>query len=134
MFNKKLKARIAQLEKDVKGYEYSLTEAEKENCRMGKLLNKGSTSIPWANHEMTPDERTVKAKEIISNPLMIEIFEGIEAGLTNQARYADLSNHTQLMAYTQGLQILEQMIEYIESRVNDQKVVEYNQRAAGLTH
>lgn len=88
--------------------------------------------LPWADHDMTAAERTAKAKEIISNPLMIEIFRGIEEGLTNKARYADLNNHTELMSYTMGLQILEQMIAYIEDRINDEKVVEYNQKVANI--
>jgi len=90
--------------------------------------------LPWADHTMDASERTMRAKEIIANPLMIEIFRGIEEGLTNQARNADLANHIELMSYTQGLQILEQMIDYIEDRINDEKVVEYNQRVVGIRH
>ena len=134
MFNKKLKDRITELEIELEGYKFSLSDAEKVNAKLANLVKGENEVVPWANHEMTPEDRYSKAKELISNPLMIEIFMGIEEGLTNQARNADLSNHIQLMSYTQGLQILEQMIEYIESRVNDQKVVEYNQKVVGLKH
>jgi len=90
--------------------------------------------LHWADHDMDASERTMRAKEIVANPLMMEIFRGMEEGLNNQARHADLSNHIELMSYTQGLQILDQMIEYIEDRINDEKVVEYNQKVVGLKH
>jgi len=99
-----------------------------------KLQHPERPDVPWADHEMTAEERTMKAKEIISNPLMMEIFRGLEDGLSNGARGADLSNHVELMSYTMGLQILDQIVDYIEDRITDEKVVEYNQKVANVAN
>jgi len=126
MFNKKLKEEVHFLQCD-------LNHAERMvEILKGRLdeYEKPSEDLPWANHEMTTEERTQKAKEILGNPLMMEIFKGIEHGLTQQAKHADLSNHYELICYTQGLQILDQMVNYIQDRINDEKVIEYNQKLA----
>jgi len=129
MFNKKLKSRITELE--------GLLSSSRDNIsslRDKLKAPKNRPDLPWADHDMTPEERTMKAKEIISNPLMMEIFRGLEDGLSNGARSADLSNHVELMSYTMGLQILDQIVDYIEDRITDEKVVEYNQKVANVAN
>jgi len=103
---------------------------EKRKLQAKIEVQESRPDLPWANHEMGAEERTARAKELLSNPLMREIFDGIEDGLIKKLSEADLSNHVELIAYTQGLQIREQMIKYIEDRVNDQKVVEFNLQQA----
>lgn len=142
MFNKKLKKELAVLKShvDVLDAENQYLNAAKDalKAELARLKEKPERpDLPWADHDMDAAERTMKAKEIVSNPLMMEIFRGLEEGLANGARSADLSNHIELMSYTMGLQILEQIIDYIEDRISDEKVVEYNQKVSnigGLKH
>jgi len=131
MFNKKLKEENKYLSDKVGELALKLKRAKAIKIPDEPV---SLPDIPWADHDMTPEERTMKAKEIISNPLMMEIFRGLEDGLSNGARSADLSNHVELMSYTMGLQILDQIVDYIEDRITDEKVVEYNQKVANVAN
>jgi len=136
MFNKKLKEENKKLRANGDDLFERFRAKEIEVAQLKSKLNnaviepESNPDLPWANHEMGVEERTARAKELLSNPLMREIFDGIEDGLIKKLSEADLSNHVELIAYTQGLQIREQMIKYIEDRVNDQKVVEFNLQQA----
>lgn len=77
---------------------------------------------------MTPQETTMHAKLLADNPLLTEMFDAIESGLILKAKNANLSNDKELMAITLGFQIKEQMQQFIQICIDDEKVVEYNQK------
>jgi len=77
---------------------------------------------------MNDQELTQYANELANNPLLQEIFNEIETSLTDRLKEANLANEKELMALTLGLQIKEQIVDFIQECTENEKVVQYNQK------
>jgi len=76
---------------------------------------------------MTPQEITMHAEALKNNPLLTEIFDAIDTGLIEKSRAANPNNANENLAIILGFQIKDEMIDFIRSCLNNEKVVNYNQ-------
>jgi hypothetical protein len=76
---------------------------------------------------MTPQELTQHANALKDNPLLTEIFDAIDDGLIEKSRTANTNNEKEMLAIVLGFQIKNEMIDFIRTCLNNEKVIEYNQ-------